>query len=79
MINLIKENDEVKTKSNLNRLMDQFQTQFPSEFKSKVPVIGNFVSDYIRTNNINIKFLNSSSFIGAITIMLGMQRKYAKS
>ena len=39
--------------------MDQFQTQFPSEFKSKVPVIGNFVSDYIRTNNINIKFLNS--------------------
>jgi hypothetical protein len=59
MRNLIKENDEVKTKSNLNRLMDQFQTQFPSEFKSKVPVIGNFVSDYIRTNNINIKFLNS--------------------
>ena len=39
--------------------MDQFQTQFPSEFKSKVPVIGNFVSNYIRTNNINIKFLNS--------------------
>ena len=59
MRNLIKENDEVKTKSNLNRLMDQFQTQFPSEFKSKVPVIGNFVSNYIRTNNINIKFLNS--------------------
>ena len=59
MRNLIKENDEVKTKSNLNRLMDQFQTQLPSEFKSKVPVIGNFVSDYIRTNNINIKFLNS--------------------
>ena len=53
------EDDAPQLQSNLNRLMDQFQTQFPSEFKSKVPVIGNFVSDYIRTNNINIKFLNS--------------------
>lgn len=57
----IKENDEVKIKSNLNRLMDQFETQFPNEFKSKVQVIGNFVSDYIKSNNINIKFLNSCS------------------
>ena len=53
------EDDAPQLQSNLDRLMDQFQTQFPSEFKSKVPVIGNFVSDYIRTNNINIKFLNS--------------------
>ena len=53
------EDDAPQLQSNLDRLLDQFQTQFPSEFKSKVPVIGNFVSDYIRTNNINIKFLNS--------------------
>ena len=50
-----------KSQSNLNRLMNQFETQFPNEFKSKVPVIGNFVYDYIKSNNINIKFLNSCS------------------
>lgn len=57
----IRENDEIRTKSNLNRLMDQFETQFPNELKSKVPLIGTFVSDYIKTNSINIKFLNSCS------------------
>jgi hypothetical protein len=41
--------------------MNQFETQFPNEFKSKVPVIGYFVYDYIKSNNINIKFLNSCS------------------
>ena len=65
---IIKETNELP-KSNLNRLMNQFETQFPSEFKSKVPVIGNFVSDYIKSNNINIKFLNSCSvgFMGVRT------------
>lgn len=65
---IIKETNELP-KSNLNRLMGQFETQFPSEFKSKVPVIGNFVSDYIKSNNINIKFLNSCSvgFMGVRT------------
>lgn len=57
----IRENDEIRTKSNFNRLMDQFQTQFPTQLKSKVPLINNFVSDYIKTNNINVKFLNSCS------------------
>ena len=64
------EDDAPQLQSNLDRLMDQFQTQFPSEFKSKVPVIGNFVSDYIRTNNINIKFLNSC-FAGFASLKLG--------
>jgi hypothetical protein len=59
MRDLIKENDEVKIKSNLDRLMDQFKYQFPNNLQSKVPVIGKFVSDYIKKNNINIKFLNS--------------------
>ena len=39
--------------------MDQFKYQFPKELMEKVPVIGKFVSDYIKKNNINIKFLNS--------------------
>jgi hypothetical protein len=59
MRDLIKESDEVKINSNLDRLMDQFKYQFPNNLQSKVPVIGKFVSDYIKKNNINIKFLNS--------------------
>jgi len=48
-----------KSQSNLDRLMDQFKYQFPKELMEKVQVIGKFVSDYIKKNNINIKFLNS--------------------
>ena len=49
--------------------MTQFESQFPNEFKSKVPVIGTFIFDYIKTNNINIKFLNSctTGFAGVRT------------
>ena len=50
-----------KSQSNLDRLMDQFKYQFPKELMPKVPIIGKFVSDYIKKNNINIKFLNSCS------------------
>lgn len=50
-----------KSQSNLNRLMSQFESQFPNNLKSKVTLIDKFVSDYIIKNNINIKFLNSCS------------------
>lgn len=65
----IRENDEIRTKSNFNRLMDQFKYQFPDNLQSKVPVIGKFVSDYIKKNNIKIKFLNScyAGFAGVRT------------
>jgi hypothetical protein len=53
------EDNEPIPQSNLDRLMDQFKYQFPKELMGKVPVIGKFVSDYIKKNNINIKFLNS--------------------
>jgi hypothetical protein len=53
------ENDAPQLQSNLDRLMDQFKYQFPKELMEKVPVIGKFVSDYIKKNNLNIKFLNS--------------------
>jgi len=53
------EDDAPQLQSNLDRLMDQFKYQFPKELMDKVPVIGKFVSDYIKKNNINIKFLNS--------------------
>jgi ribosomal protein S27AE len=58
-----------KSQSNLDRLMGQFETQFPNELKSKVPIIGNFVYNYIKNNNINIKFLNSctTGFAGVRT------------
>lgn len=58
-----------KSQSNLDRLMGQFETQFPKDLKSKVPLIGKFVSDYIKKNNINIKFLNfcNTGFAGVRT------------
>jgi hypothetical protein len=58
-----------KSQSNLDRLMSQFENQFPNEFKFKVPIIGNFVYNYIKKNNINIKFLNScaTGFAGVRT------------
>jgi len=48
-----------KSQSNLDRLMTQYKSQFPKNLQSKVPVISKFVSDYIKKNNIKIKFLNS--------------------
>jgi hypothetical protein len=53
------EDDTPQVQSNLDRLMNQFKYQFPKELMEKVPLIGKFVSDYIKKNNINIKFLNS--------------------
>jgi hypothetical protein len=53
------EDDAPQLQSNLDRLMDQFKYQFPKELMEKVPIIGKFVSDYIKKNNLNIKFLNS--------------------
>ena len=63
IIREIKEDDEPILQSNLDRLMDQFKYQFPRELMEKVPIIGKFVSDYIKKNNLNIKVLNSC-FVG---------------
>lgn len=63
VIREINEDDEPILQSNLDRLMDQFKYQFPRELMEKVPIIGKFVSDYIKKNNLNIKFLNSC-FVG---------------
>jgi len=48
-----------KSQSNLDRLMNQYKSQFPKNLQSKVPVISKFISEYIKKNNIKIKFLNS--------------------
>jgi hypothetical protein len=50
-----------KSQSNLDRLMNQFESQFPNNLKPKIPMISKFVFDYIKNNDINIKFLNSCS------------------
>jgi hypothetical protein len=47
--------------SNFSRLLDRFKYSFPSELESKVDIIENFVVNYIRDNEINVKFLNSCS------------------
>jgi hypothetical protein len=47
--------------SNFSRLLEKFKNSFPPELESKVDVIENFVVNYIRDNEINVKFLNSCS------------------
>ena len=47
--------------SNFSRLLDRFKYSFPPELESKVDSIENFVVNYIRDNEINVKFLNSCS------------------
>ena len=47
--------------SNFSRLLEKFKNSFPPELESKVDLIENFVVNYIRDNEINVKFLNSCS------------------
>lgn len=44
--------------SNLSRLLNSFKEKFPENLKDRVDFIENFVSNYIRKNNFNVKFLN---------------------
>jgi hypothetical protein len=55
------ENDEPIPQSNLNRLLQNFKSNFPEELKPKVDIIGQFVVDYIKNHNFTVKFLNSCS------------------
>ena len=65
MRDLIKKiiNEEIKddkpSKSNFVRLLNHFKESFPEELKGKVDIIQKFVEDYIKSNHITIKFLNS--------------------
>lgn len=44
--------------SNLSRLLNNFKEKFPENLKDRVDFIENFVSNYIKKNNFNVKFLN---------------------
>jgi hypothetical protein len=47
--------------SNLSRLFNQFKSNFPEQYKSKVDEIEKFIVRYITKNELNVKFLNSCS------------------
>jgi hypothetical protein len=47
--------------SNLSRLFNQFKSDFPEQYKSKVDEIEKFIVRYITKNKLNVKFLNSCS------------------
>jgi hypothetical protein len=47
--------------SNFSKLLDKFKESFPQELQSKVGAIEKFVINYIKKNDINVKFLNSCS------------------
>ncbi len=47
--------------SNLSRLFNQFKSDFPEQYKSKVDEIEKFIVRYITKNELSVKFLNSCS------------------
>ena len=47
--------------SNLSRLLNKFKENFPEGLKPKVDFIEQFVVNYVKKHNLNIKFLNSCS------------------
>jgi hypothetical protein len=51
--------EELKTKSNFDKVADSFVQKFPEELKPKIEKIKNFVKSYIRKNGYTVKFLNS--------------------
>ena len=53
--------EDIKPKSNLDKVLDKFKMKFPDEYKSKVDTIGEFVVDYIKKHNFTVKYLNSCS------------------
>jgi hypothetical protein len=57
------------SQSNFHRLMNNFKANFPYEYQSKVDLISDYVENFIKNNNFNIKFLNSCStgFMGVRT------------
>jgi len=58
-----------KSKSNFGRILNHFKNKFPESEKDKVDIIQKFVEDYIISNNITVKFLNScgTGFAGVRT------------
>jgi tetratricopeptide (TPR) repeat protein len=53
--------NEPKSQSNLNKLLEKFKTKFPDDLKDKVDMIEKFVVNYIQDHNFTVKFLNSCS------------------
>ena len=53
--------NEPKSQSNLNKLLENFKDNFPEELKPKVDAIEKFIVNYIQEHNFTVKFLNSCS------------------
>jgi hypothetical protein len=58
---VLKEQYDNIQKSNLNKLLEKFKTNFPEELRPKIDIIEKFVVDYIQDHNFTVKFLNSCS------------------
>ncbi len=58
---IMKLKEQSNPKSNFDKIIERFKTNFPEEMKSKVDVISNFVKKYITKSGYNIKFLNYCS------------------
>lgn len=53
--------EEMKERSNFDRVLDHFKSNFSDDLKPKISVISNFVKNYIQESGFVIKFLNSCS------------------
>jgi hypothetical protein len=58
---VLKEQYDNIQKSNLNKLLEKFKTNFPEELRPKIDIIEKFVVNYIQDHNFTVKFLNSCS------------------
>jgi len=48
-----------KPQSNFHKILERAKANFPKELHGKVDEIGQFIVDYIKDHNFNVKFLNS--------------------
>jgi len=51
--------DNKPVSSNLDRVLDKFESNFPLDLKNRIPLIKKFVENYIKKSGYNVKFLNA--------------------
>lgn len=65
---ILRESEVENNKSNLDKVLEKYESQFPEPFVGKISVIKNYVKNFIEKSNYNVKFLNACpSFAGVRT------------
>lgn len=65
---ILRESEVENNKSNLDKVLEKYESQFPEPFVGKISVIKNYVKNFIEKSNYNVKFLKACpSFAGVRT------------